>query len=134
MNEIIVPAKIEYLDNVMSFVKECLDGYDIDHIEYALELGVEELFTNIVNYAYPEVTGQIVVRGEVEQTPLRCRFSFVDSGIPFDPLERELPDTELPIEERPIGGLGIFLVRKLFDEIFYEYKDNCNVFTVVKNL
>lgn len=134
MNEIIVPAKIEYLDRVMSFVKECLSGYDIDHIEYALELGVEELFTNIVNYAYTEMTGEVVVRGEIELTPLLCRFSFIDRGIPFNPLEREMPDTGLPIEERPIGGLGIFLVRKLFDEIYYEYKDHCNVFTVVKKL
>lgn len=134
MNEIIVPAKIEYLNDVMSFVKECLNGYDTDHVEFALELGVEELFTNIVNDAYPETTGQVVVQGGIEQAPLRCRFSFIDQGIPFNPLEREMPDTNLPIEERPIGGLGIFLVRKLFDEVYYEYKDNCNVLTVVKRL
>lgn len=134
MNEIIVPAKIEYLDDVMSFVKECLNGYDIDQIEFALELGVEELFTNIVNYAYPDIAGQVVVKGEIEQKPLRCRFSFIDQGIPFNPLEKEMPDTGLSIEERPIGGLGIFLVRKLFDEVYYEYKDNCNMLTVAKRI
>jgi len=92
-------------------------------------LVVEEVVVNIVEHAYPEgAEGYIDV--EIERQDERITFCFRDGGMPFNPLTHEPPDTSLPIDRRPIGGLGIFLVIKEADAITYDYSDNENVLTV----
>lgn len=111
---------------------------DIFHTEDVASVGsarrvvrmvVEELVVNIVNHAYPEGDeGYIDV--EIERQDERIILCFRDGGIPFNPLEQEPPDTTLPISQRPMGGLGIYLVLKYVDTIAYEYSNNENVLTV----
>ena len=95
----------------------------------AVHMAVEEVVVNIVEHAYPEtVEGYIDV--EIERRDGSITFCFRDGGIPFNPLEQEPPDTSLSIAQRPMGGLGIFLLLKEADTIDYEYSDNENILTV----
>jgi anti-sigma regulatory factor (Ser/Thr protein kinase) len=111
----------------------------------ALRLVCEELLVNMVDYAYPEeVEGYLDI--EIEREPefdsVQPRqdtngyivIRFKDGGTPFDPLAKELPDVTLHLEDRRIGGLGIFLVVKKMDEVFYEYVNNENVSTIKKTI
>ena len=95
-----------------------------------LDLAVEEIFVNIANYAYGEERGkaEIILSKNNDFVSL----TFVDQGIPYDPLAKPDPDTTLSASERQIGGLGIFLVKKMMDDTSYEYKDGSNRFTMVK--
>lgn len=90
---------------------------------------VDELVTNIVNYAYPDGENDYldveIMHGEKLVT-----IRFHDGGIPFNPLEKDPPDTTLPMSQRPIGGLGILLVVQKVDTIAYEYIDSENVLTI----
>ena len=97
-----------------------------------LELVVEEIFVNIANYAYAPGTGRAVITAELSEDPKAITVVFSDSGIKYDPLANEDPDITLPAEERPVGGLGVFLVKKLMDEASYEYSDGKNKLTVKK--
>ncbi len=98
-----------------------------------LQLAVEEAVVNVIDYAYPAGTEGSV---EVSMTSdgRRLRVVIVDSGVAFDPTEHEKVDTTLSAEERPIGGLGIYLVRELMDTINYERTDGRNVLTLIKNI
>ena len=98
-----------------------------------IHLVTEELVVNVASYAYPDGADDYldveIIRDEGHIT-LRFR----DGGVPFNPLEREAPDTSLPIEERPIGGLGIYLVRQFMDTVEYEYTNGENILTVMKKV
>ena len=87
-----------------------------------------------MNYAYGGESGSAAVRVEVTDEPFEARITFIDEGVPFDPLSVPDPDTELSLDERDIGGMGIHIVRKSMDEVSYEYKDGRNIFTVMKKL
>ena len=99
-----------------------------------LDIAVEELFVNIANYAYVPDTGKATIRLEINEEPLSVSITFIDNGVPYDPLAKADPDITLSAEERAIGGLGIFMVKKSMDDMFYEYKDSQNVLTIVKKL
>lgn len=99
----------------------------------ALRLVCEELVVNVVDYAYPEdAEGWMDIEIEKDDDSIIIRFK--DGGTPFNPLDREMPDTTKPLEERRIGGLGIFLTIKKMDEVKYEYTDQQNVLTIMKKL
>jgi anti-sigma regulatory factor (Ser/Thr protein kinase) len=98
-----------------------------------LRLICEELVVNVVDYAYPEdAEGYLDVEIEREDNSILIRFK--DGGTPFNPLAREMPDVTLPLEERRIGGLGIFLTVKKMDEVLYDYVNNENVLTIKKTI
>ncbi len=99
-----------------------------------IELAVEEIFVNIANYAYAPEIGRATVRVSVSDDPLTVTITFIDRGVPYDPLKRSDPDVTLSAEEREIGGLGIFMTKKVMDEVAYEYKDGQNVLTLKKRL
>lgn len=90
----------------------------------------EELFVNVAHYAYPDKKGDILVGVYTDENEVKIRFT--DSGLPFDPLAKEDPDVTLSAEERNIGGLGIYMVKKTMDDVSYEYKDGKNILTIVK--
>ena len=94
-----------------------------------IRLVVEELIVNIVNYS-----GSDYIDIELKRDENSITLCFRDAGIPFNPLERVMPDTTLPWNQRKIGGLGIFLVIKKTDDISYEYTNGENVLTVNKKL
>ena len=101
-------------------------------IQTQIDIAVEELFVNIAHYAYKPDTGPATVRVEVEKEPPAICITFIDHGVPYDPLAREDPDITLSAEERRIGGLGIFMVKKSMDSIEYEYKDGQNILHIRK--
>ena len=95
-----------------------------------LQLACEEIVVNITSYAYPE--GSDGYLDVIIQKTDRIVIRFEDGGVPFNPLEHKSPDTTLPWKQRPIGGLGIFLLRRKMDDIHYEYVDNKNILTIEK--
>ncbi len=99
-----------------------------------IKLCVEEIFLNISSYAYNPDVGVIWIGIKIEEdpAPLRVILTFRDSGRPFDPLSEGNPDTESGIDEREVGGLGIFLVKNTVDGISYEYTEGQNVLTITK--
>jgi serine/threonine-protein kinase RsbW len=107
-------------------VKEGFDGSHLNQIE----LAVEESIVNIIDYSFPETTGEIGMDCEIRNNSI-C-FIISDNGIPFNPLDKEDPDIEASIEDRQVGGLGIFLIKNMMDEVYYERKDDKNLLRLVK--
>ena len=95
-----------------------------------LAVAVEEIFVNIANYAYEGKPGSATIN--IKADAHKASVCFADSGFPYDPLKKEDPNIEQAAEDRPIGGLGIFLVKEMCDEVHYERRDNMNILTIVK--
>ena len=132
MKEITVDAVDDNLKIVQGMISDMLEEADCPpKIMFQVEVSVEEIFVNICHYAYGDVVGQATVSAEVADNKLTLHF--VDSGVPFNPLEREEVDITVPAEERAIGGLGIHIVKKKMDETHYIYEDGQNKLTIVKS-
>lgn len=137
MKELKVEATIENLSKVFTFLQESLDKCDVPpKIKRQIKLCVEEVYMNITHYAYNPETGEATVGVDLVggEDPKRIIISFADEGKPYDPLKREDPDVESGLDDRPIGGLGIYLVKTTMDSIDYEYKDGQNLLTIEKDL
>ncbi len=125
--------KVEELTKLPEFVDTVCEKAGIDMALIAcLNLALEEAATNVVLYAYEGQEG-IVDIDAIYNTDY-IKFVITDTGIPFDPTQKEDADTTLSAEERPIGGLGIFLVRQIMDSVIYERTDGKNVLTLIKKL
>jgi len=98
-----------------------------------IDIAIDELFGNIAHYAYESGVGKATVRFELDDTGL-ASLIFLDQGKPYNPLENQDPDVTLSAEERKIGGLGIFMVKKTMDEVHYEYADGWNMLTIRKQI
>ena len=135
VNELEIDAVPENLEEVQAFVEEHLSHSDCSMKALTqINVAVEEIFINIASYAYAPDKGKTKVRVEVSSEPVAVTITFVDHGIPYDPLAREDPDVTLPAEEREVGGLGIFMTKKLMDDVGYTYKDGQNILTLKKKL
>ena len=135
MQELNIEAKVENLDKVIAFVDEEIDKLECSQkIRVQIDVAVEELFVNIAHYAYRPDVGPATVRVEVEKDPPAVSITFIDHGIPYDPLAKEDPDITLSAEERSIGGLGIFMVKKSMDEMLYEHSGGKNILTLKKQI
>ena len=133
--ELEIEAVRENLAEVQAFVQEHLEKDDCPlKAQMQIDLAVEEIFINIASYAYTPQRGKASVRVIVSDDPVTVTLTFVDHGIPYDPLAKEDPDVTLSAEERQIGGLGIFMTKQVMDDIAYEYKDGENILTLKKNL
>jgi sigma-B regulation protein RsbU (phosphoserine phosphatase) len=133
--EIIVGAQVENLTQINEFVEEQLSSLEPSPKEQLqLELAVEEIFVNIASYAYEGKHGQAVIQARVTNSPKSIELIFQDEGIPYNPLDRDDPDPEMLLEDRKIGGWGIFLVKKNVDEVTYAYENGKNVLTIRKNI
>ena len=131
MLEIKIPAKTELLDEVLEFVNAAMREAMIDRKhEININIAVEEVFVNIAHYAYSSDEGNVTISVDASQNNLAIEFR--DSGQPYNPLSRDDPDTTLSAEEREIGGLGIFMVKKLMDNVSYRYENGNNVLTISK--
>ena len=134
-DELTLDAKRENIDTLIDFVDGHLDRVDCSaENRNKVRIAVEELFVNIASYAYAPGTGTATVRVKTEATPPSVTVTFIDSGIPFDPLKKQEPDITLPPEKRKIGGLGILTVKKMMDKTEYAYRDGKNVLTIKKDL
>lgn len=135
MKELTIDATIENIGKVTAFVDEQLEQLNCPlKAQMQIDIAIDELFGNIAHYAYNPEVGPATVRVEVVEDPLSVVVSFIDKGVPYDPLSREDPDVELSLEERRIGGLGIYMVKKSMDEISYEYKDGQNILRIRKKI
>lgn len=106
----------------------CNDWNLSEDLTTKLDMCSEEIYANIQFYAYGKDTGKINVNIENKQD--RVDIEFRDSGVKYNPLEKEDPDITLPPKDRPLGGLGIFMVKQMADSIRYEYKDGQNILTI----
>lgn len=135
MKELTIAAKVENIEVVTDFVNQQLEALDCSmKAQMQIDIAIDELFGNIAHYAYNPEIGQATVRVEVIENPLAVTITFIDNGTPYDPLAKADPDTTLSAEERDIGGLGIYMVKKSMDEIAYEYKDGQNILTIKKKI
>ena len=135
MKELTVEAKTTNIEAVTDFVNEQLEALDCPmKAQMQIDIAIDELFGNIAHYAYNPETGDATVRVEVVEDPIAVVITFVDNGVPYDPLAKADPDTTLSAEEREIGGLGIYMVKKSMDDITYEYRDGQNILAIKKNL
>lgn len=133
IESITVEAVMENLERVLSFVRRKLNEADGGMLDcLTLEIVVEELYTNIASYAYGKHTGIVTVKCDAKRDPLELSVTFMDRGIPYNPLGHKDPDIKAPLEERKIGGNGILMAKKMMDEMKYEFKDGTNVLTIRK--
>lgn len=135
MKELTIEATTGNIETVTDFVNEQLETLDCSmKVQMQVDIAIDELFSNIARYAYNPETGSATVQVEVTENPLAVVITFIDHGKPYDPLAKEDPDTKLSAEERQIGGLGIYMVKKTMDDVSYEYKDGRNILKIKKNL
>ena len=135
MKEMTVEATLKNIPAVTEFVDAELEKLDCSiRVQTQIDIAIDELFSNIARYAYDPKTGPATVRVEVEQAPLAVVITFIDNGKPYDPLTTKEPDITAALEDRPIGGLGVFLVRKTMDDVSYEYKGGQNILRIKKKM
>ena len=133
--ELSLEAADENLDRVIAFVDERLEALDcLPHEQMQIDVAVEELFINIAHYAYAPQTGPVTVRVETEKDPKAVSITFIDGGTPYDPLAKADPDITASVEERPIGGLGIYMVKQSMDSVDYRCQNGRNMLTIRKKL
>ena len=135
MREITIEAKIENLDEVLGFVDGQLEELECPmKAQMQIDVAVEEIFVNIASYAYAPGVGSAVVRFESSQDPTSVTITFIDSGVPYDPVQKDDPDVTLSAEERGIGGLGIYMAKKAVDDMKYVYRDGQNILSISKSI
>ena len=144
MDRLTLEARLDNLDEVLSFIDERLEkaGCPVK-TQMQLDVAVEEIYVNIAHYAYSKKdesgkaipdTGTGMAAIEISHEEGIVTVTFTDQGMPFDPLAKEDPDVTLSAEERQIGGLGIFMVKKSMDDMKYQWLDGKNVLTLTKLL
>lgn len=131
---IVLPNNVQATPRLAAFVEEMCEAVGFGPSDTTMiNLAVEEAVVNVMKYAYPsDVKGDVTI--EAVSNDVRLKFTIIDSGAPFDPTVQSQVDTTLSAMERPIGGLGIHLVRQIMDSINYERMDNLNVLTLRKKL
>lgn len=131
MRKLTVGANLSNLDRVLEFIRQIVkDMKAPEETVNSVCFAVDEMFTNIASYAYPDRRGEAVIIGDMTNED-KIIIHIEDEGIPYNPLEKENPDVELPVESREIGGLGIYLVKNMVDEMKYCYEEGRNKLTLV---
>ena len=134
MRELTLQATVDNMPRLMLWLDSQLEELDCPmKAQVQLDIATDEVFSNIVNYAYEDSTGDATVWVE-RLDPPAIRMTFIDGGKPYNPLQKEDPNTALSAEERQIGGLGIYMVKKSMDEVTYRYHEGQNILTIVKNI
>lgn len=133
MKELILHAQTENLDQVLEFVNEILEKHNCPmYVQLELDIAVEELFVNIAHYAYTPQEGSATIQVSFEEK--QVVIVLIDQGKPYNPWAKEDPDITLSLEDRQIGGLGIYMVKNSMDEVDYRYEDGKNVVTIKKDI
>lgn len=135
MKEMTLAATLENIEAVTAFVDEQLEALNCPlKAQMQIDIAIDELFGNIAQYAYTTEVGEVTVRVEVIEDPMSVVITFIDGGVPYDPLSAADPDITLSADERAIGGLGIFMVKKSMDDVTYRYENGSNILSIRKNL
>lgn len=128
--ELVVDAKTEKLDDVLDFIDGFLEECECPmKVMTQINVAAEEIFVNIAHYSGTEKAHITLTESDG-----LVSIAFADTGIPYDPLAKPDPDVTLSAEERSIGGLGIYIVKKTMDSVSYEYKDGYNIFIMRKEM
>ena len=135
MKTLKVKAEVGNLAQVLEFVDGLLEELDCPmRQQMQIDVAVEELFVNVASYAYQPLQGDVEISVWHEDNPRSVAIHFTDSGVYYDPVAKEDPDIDRPAEERQIGGLGIFMVKKSMDDMQYVRENGQNVVTIRKIL
>ena len=130
---VVVAAEINNAGYVADHINKCLEKRGCpDKVKNQINIAVDEIFSNIAKYAYAPGTGDVAVKTEYDEDKKKICVKFADKGKKYDPLEAEEPDISLSADERTPGGLGVFMVKKLMDEVEYEYRDEQNILKITK--
>ena len=131
--ELKLPADINKLDQVLAFIEEHLEEHETSMKAITqISIAVEEIYVNIAHYAYGESEGDATIQVSFEDRVVSI--TFIDTGMPYDPLAKPDPDITLSVEERQIGGLGIYMVKQSMDDVIYNRDSDKNVLTLKKNI
>lgn len=135
MEKLTLPATLDKFEEMMSFVREQASkaGFEAAIVN-KIALAAEEVLANVINYAYPDGGGDLTIETGLSSDNRNFVMTLVDSGNPFDPLNHEDPDINAPVEERSIGGLGIFMVKKIMDDVQYRREGDRNILVMEKKL
>ena len=135
MTEWTFEAVAENIPQLTELIDGQLEALDCSmKAQMQIDVAVDEIFGNIARYAYGEGRGDATVRFDFDGTSRMASISFMDRGMPFDPLKKADPDVTLSVEEREVGGLGIFLVKKTMDDMKYRYENGMNILTLYKHI
>ena len=135
MTEKVFPAKIDALEDVLCFVDGTLEGYECPmKLQTSISVAIEEVFVNVAHYAYGEGEGDVSISIAFDGDSRLATFRMADKGIPFDPLNKPDPDITLSAEQREIGGLGIYIVKKTMDTVTYTYENGENILIMKKKI
>lgn len=133
MEKRIFNAETINLDEVLEFIDSQLGKSGCTmKTQMQIDVAAEEIFVNVAHYAYKPDIGPVEICVELKDDPRRACVTFVDRGRPFDPLEKPDPDITLSADEREVGGLGIYMVKKTMDDVIYKFSDGQNHLTIVK--
>ena len=128
-------ATTENIPVAIGFVTDELDSFNCPmNARMKIELAVDEIFCNIASYAYAPGVGEVVIEVDYDEKDRSVHIVFKDKGVRYDPLAKDDPDVTLSAKEREIGGLGIYLVKKSMDDMYYEYRDGMNILHLVKKI
>ena len=135
MGDITVLAATENISKITAFVDAELERIDCPPKANAqIDICIDEIVANIAHYAYGSETGNATVRLDFDEAERIVSLAFIDSGMPFDPLDVPEPDITSPLAERPIGGLGLFMVKNMMDSMDYRREDGHNILTISKRI
>ncbi len=130
-----VSADLDSIDVVIPFVKDILTESGCDkNMILKIRLVVEEIFVNIISYAYEDEVGDCTMEVTVTDSPKVFTMSFKDSGKKYNPLQREEVDLSLDAFKQRVGGYGIHIVKKSVDQLYYKYENDCNILSFSKKL
>lgn len=130
-----IPADVTAIESALDPISDLLRELGTEHkVAYKVRLALDEILVNVASYAYDGREGEIEIRYEVNEDPRTINITIVDSGKPFNPLEVDEPEFSSDVNERKIGGLGIYIVRKMMDEINYHRENNQNILIIKKSI
>ena len=135
MKTLTLKAVLDRIPEVIAFIEEQLEAVGCPmKAQMQIDMAVDELFSNIAHYAYGKGTGDATVIFDYDPETRTISVTFEDAGVAYDPLKKDDPDVSLPVSEREVGGLGIFLVKKTMDAMEYERRDQRNRLTIRKKI
>lgn len=119
---------------IIAFLMSSPDMPKDDDLRFKIELSIEEAVENVVQYAYEGGIGWLEAGTNLDDESLILTIELRDAGVPFNPLEKVDPDITLAADERPVGGLGIYLCKNMMDSISYQYEKGNNVLVMKKRV
>lgn len=135
MEKLRIEAKKENLNMMIDFIVDKYSEKVTDKKAIPkMRLVSEEALINVIDYAYPDKNGELEICYEYDESGNFIEIRIIDEGKPFNPLEHDKPDLDTAVEDREIGGLGIFMIKQIMDKVIYERKDQQNILTLIKHI